>query len=356
MVVINAAGSVATIPLPEFAIDPDDHDDEDEDAAEDKRDNPPSVVQLLGVLKVRNPARVSAESIAHLKRVAAGVGGASSGGYLLSNLAFNDNALIVLSTAPIIQQEGMKGSLFLHAFIPPDAFPSYKGDALDIEYVIVRKRLSDGHLAMSIVQVQGIMQCSSRIAYSRDCPACLGPVDRVDLDQIRRQLREGLLIDREALDILKRTMMVFPLPSPILSRSFNIKNDETDIAVLSLTREQPGTVKCSVKFISFISSLRLELLRLEIIDDLFTEDTDSRATSKLLARREFTGIDMLTRMDIDDLPDSATFISTICKSVIALRVCLTTTRTIDGDGASPQTLDCTLNLSWTSANPVMQKE
>ena len=186
-------------------------------------------------------------------------------------------------------------------YCPSDAFPTYKGDSFDVEYAIVRKRLSDGHLEMGLVIVGGGASESVRILYSRDCPCLLSPdaTNRVSLERMQRQLHGGEPIDKEALELLRR-----PQSQPTLThRNYSIKdNDSVEVATVRVCKQNCELSSISVCMKRSVPNLKADLVRVESIGDLFSSSDSTAITRRLVYRKEYAGIEMVVDLDLEDLP------------------------------------------------------
>lgn len=271
-------------------------------------DPSPSAIQLLGVIKLRRPGKFDLDSLASLKRASAGEGGASSGGYLLSSLALDPHSLIILSTAPLLlHPDNRTEHPMFNVFVPEDAIPSYKGDSFDIEYVLVRKRLEDGHLELSMVlaRTNQMSVVLPRIVYSRDCPCLIVDPKVFSLETIKRQLRsEDEAIHQDALTMLvrqsksERNQQTIDLPTV----SFSVKDHEG--GEVAIVKHLKASKLIEVHLKQSVSTLKAEIYRHETIDDLFSSSEATARSSSLVYKKELSGLDMVVLINLEDIPDN----------------------------------------------------
>ena len=280
------AGQANVVPLP---VDPDD-------------DAGASAVQLVGAVKLRKPGCFDLEGLSELKRQLTMEGGASSGGYLLSSLAVDPHSLIVLSTVPLIFTPTDE-LLFLNVWIPSEAIPTFKGETLDVEYVIVRKRLRDGHLEMAIVNLSGSSAVHSRVSYSRDCPCFVGSpfeTPSVALDHHQIAFYEKLMFDAATE------------PTIASSIQFSLKNNQQEQqAVLGVKLAGNEVTEMSLEMSQPTNNIDVEVYRLERIHHPSSYGNAVNERRRLVMRKSFTDVLMASYLDIPVVGKNIRFINNL---------------------------------------------
>lgn len=309
------AGQVNSIPFPTRH-----HRDDPGDPLDDR----PSAIQLIGVLKMRKPSNFDLSSIQSVKRAAASEGGASSGGYLLSSLALDPHSLIICSTAPIILTHTIDDHRTFNVFLPADAIPSYKGESFDIEYVVVEKRLSDGHLEMMMVVVKAGMSLNEsqcRVLYSQDCPAVICDPQQVTISDLQQKLRNDEPINESVLKVLSEYKSFPKLQTSPQTLQYSIKdNQQVEVAIIKVILERSTIVSITVIPRTAASKLCIELSRVEAIEDLFSASDSTAVKQRLIYRRQYDGIDFAAQVAAEHLPEMCIIDAPIFKIYINMQL------------------------------------